>query len=389
MLYESLRDKIFENIENLKKECWCINMFLADNPEASGFEYNSSARIVEFLKAKGYEVEYPFAGYDTAFRGTYGQKRFSRKVAIMVEYDALPVIGHGCGHCLSASISLLAGVALAELQEELNVQVDIIGTPMEETDGAKCRMVKNGIFDEYDMAMMIHLYNENLVESKLQALASYMYVFKGRASHASAAPWDGRNALNGAMLMFHAVDMLRQHVRPDVRMHGVIRNGGEAPNIVPEEASAEFYIRSTDTAYRNELIKKVEDCARGAAIATQTEYSIIETAESYDSMKSNETGLKVLKETYEELGLEPGDPNIVFGSSDAGNVSFRCPTFHPTVKIAEKDVALHTRKFEAAVRTDVARKALVDGGKIIALQVLKIFSDEEKYRQMKADFEAE
>jgi amidohydrolase len=384
--YQKLTEKAYSEIENYKHACHALNDDLADNPEISGEEYESSRKIVELLNSNGYNTEYPYAGYETAFKAVYGADNHSRKIVIMAEYDALPGIGHACGHCTSAAISLLAGLALKDLQEELDVDIHILGTPVEETDGAKCTMAKNGVFDGYDMALMVHLYGENLLAPKLQALNSYLYTFHGKSAHASAAPWEGENALNAVQLMFHALDMLRQHVKPDVRIHGVVRDGGLAPNIVPESASAEFYIRSMDREYLNSLVKKVDDCAKGASIATQTTYEKVATAESYDNLKRNATGMEVLAETYQELGLELGDTEKVFGSSDAGNVSMVCPTFHPILQIVDSEVAIHTREFAEAVKSPRAHQAIIDGSKILILQVLKIFTNSEKIESMRLDF---
>ncbi|MBN7773014.1 M20 family metallopeptidase [Clostridium aminobutyricum] len=384
--YEKLKEAAYERLGEYEAVCRLINDDLADHPEVSGKEYESSRKIVKLLNKEGYQTEAPYAGYDTAFKAVYGDNNHSRKIALLTEYDALPGIGHACGHCTSAAISLLTGLSLKELQEELDADIHIIGTPVEETDGAKCTMVKNGVFDEYDMALMVHLYDENILAPKLQALNSYLYTFHGKPAHASAAPWDGNNALNGVQLMFHALDMLRQHVKPDVRIHGVIRDGGLAPNIVPESASAEFYIRSMDRHYLTELLRKVEDCAKGAAIATQTSYQKKLTAESYDNLKANPTGEGVLSETYAELGLELGNPDRIFGSSDAGNVSMICPTFHPTLQIVEPGVAIHTREFAEAVKSSRAHRAIADGAKILTLQILKIFTDSKKFEAMKEDF---
>lgn len=384
--YELLKQEAFLNIDAHKALCRELNDFLADHPEVSGEEFLSSDRIVKILRNQGYEVEFPFAGYETAFKATYGRKNYRRKIALMTEYDALPGIGHACGHCTSAAISILTGLSLKDLQNDLDASIEIIGTPVEETDGAKCTMAKNGVFDPYDMALMVHLYGENLLAPKLQALDSFIYKFHGKSAHASAAPWEGANALNGIQLMFHAVDMLRQHVKPDVRIHGVARDGGLAPNIVPETASAEFYIRSMSRPYLNKLIPKIDDCAKGAAIATQTTFEKTPTAQSYDNLKDNPTGLTVLAGTYEELGLEIGDTEKVFGSSDAGNVSMVCPTFHPILQIADPSVTIHTREFAKAVKSPQAHKGIVTGAKILTLQVLKIFSDKEKFESMKKDF---
>lgn len=388
MNYCELKEAIAKKIAENKDEAFELNVDLFENPEISGEEYESSRKIVELLKGKGYETEFPFAGLDTAFKAVYGADNHKYKIAIMTEYDALPEIGHACGHCLSAAISVLAGLATKDLQDELNADIHIIGTPIEETDGAKVRMVENGVFNGYDMAIMVHLYNYNLVKPKLQGLASDLYTFHGKASHASSAPWDGRNALNAAQLMFHATDMLRQHVRPDVQIHGIIRNGGEAPNIVPEFVTAEFYVRALDREVLMDALEKVNDCARGACIATQTTFEKEPTAATYDNMKSNPTGEDVLTEIYKELNLPlNGDPEKIFGSSDSGNVSYVCPTFHPCVQVSEHDVAIHTRGFAECMNTERAYEAMQNGATIIARQIAVIFSDEEKIAAMKRDFE--
>ncbi|MFR5859449.1 MAG: M20 family metallopeptidase [Clostridia bacterium] len=387
--YLELKEKIAQAVKENLQDAIALNDDLADHPELSGEEYESSRKIVELLKHKGFDVEYPFAGLPTSFKATYGRNDHKYKVAIMTEYDALPGIGHACGHCVSGAISVLAGIAASKLQDALDADIDVIGTPVEETDGAKCALIKKGVFDHYDMAMMIHLYDQNLIYCTLNGLASYLYTFHGKAAHASAAPWDGINALNAAQLMFHGTDCLRQHVTPDVRIHGVIRNGGEAPNIVPEEASAEFYVRALDLDYMMDVVRKVDDCAAGGALATQCTWDKVETAATYANMRRNYTGEDALREIYEELDIDiNGDHEKIFGSSDAGNVSFVCPTFHPTLQIVDRGVPIHTREFAQAVKTERAHEAIALGANVIALQIAKIFSDENKIKQMKADFEA-
>lgn len=386
--YEELKVKIAETVEKELPQLIALNDDLADHPELSGEEYESAKKIVALLRKNGFTVETPYAGLDTAFKATIGPNHHQYKVAIMAEYDALPDIGHACGHCVSGSISILAAMAMANLQDALDCDVHLLGTPNEEIDGAKCALVDQGVFDGYDMAMMIHLYDQNLLYCKLLGLHQYLYTFHGKAAHASAAPWDGVNALNAAQLMFHGIDMLRQHVTPDVRMHGVYRNGGAAPNIVPEEASAEFYWRALDKDYLFGLDEKADKCAEGACLMTGATWEKALTAAMYDSMKNNDTGIAALHEVYDELGIEiNGDHDKIFGSSDAGNVSFVCPTFHPTLQIVDRGVPIHTREFAAAVKTDLAHETIGLGAKVIGMQIAKIFSDEAKIAALKADFE--
>lgn len=385
--YLEIKEVVNKNIEKYSNIAFDINDTLAENPEISCEEVESSKKIVKELVKQGFVVDYPFAGFDTGFKASYGKQGRSRKIAIMAEYDALPGIGHACGHCVSGSISILAGIALKELQDEIDADIHIIGTPAEETLGAKVVMVNDGVFDEYDMAIMIHLYDKNVIKPNALALDAYNYTFRGKAAHASAAPWDGINAFNAVQLMFHGMDMLRQHVKPDVKMHGIIRYPGEAPNIVPEKCVAEIYARANDRKYLNEVTEKLKNCAEGAAIATGATWEREPTDNFFDNIKSNTTGEKVLTEIYNELGLEiSSSKDDVFGSTDVGNVSMVCPAFQPTLQLVERGIATHTKEFEKAVHGESAHKAIVLGAKVIAFHIGRVFTDKNIFENMKKDF---
>lgn len=386
--YEALKEKIFKAVEEHHPEMIACSDDLADHPEVSAHEFRSSQKLVELLRGHGFDVEYPFAGLETAFKAVYGSNDHKYKVAVLAEYDALPEIGHACGHCISGSISLLAGLALKDLQDELDTDVHVIGTPNEEEDGAKCTMVKQGVFKEYDMAIMVHMDDSNKPYCTLLALDSYMFNFHGKAAHGAAAPWEGVNALNAAQLFVHAVDCYRQHVTPDVRMHGIYRNGGAAPNVVPDEASYELYTRAADRRYLNEINERVIKMADGACLMTGCTWDMYPTAQSYDNLVVNDTGVAAIREVFNELGIEENaDPDQLFGSSDIGNVSFECPAFHPTIQIVDRGIPIHTKGFEAAVRTERGHNSIALGAKLIALDIAKIFTDEARIAQMKADFE--
>lgn len=388
--YEAMSAIAEKRIEELHEEIVGLNDYIADHPEISTNEFVSSKKIVDVMAAKGFAVEYPFANQETAFRGVYGNNQHKYKIAILAEYDALPEIGHGCGHCLSGSISVLAALALTELQDQLDADIHLIGTPDEEVIGGKVKMVREGVFDDYDAAMMIHLYDENLVFTKLLALDTYSYYFHGKASHASVCPWEGRNAFNASQLMFHAIDMLRQHVTPDVRIHGIIKYAGEAPNIVPEENAVEIYIRGLERENLNEVVRKVDDCARGAAIATQTTWDKKATAEVYDNMKAAPYGEELLRDVYGELKIPlNGDHDKIFGSSDTGNISMVCPVFHPTIQVVDSGVALHTREFANAMKTPRAHEVLNLGAKVISRQIIKLLYDDENIVKVKREFKGQ
>ena len=387
MDYEQMKARILAKAEELRPELVKLNDDIADHPELSGREYETQKKLVRLLQQHGYQTEAPFSGIETAFRAVYGENNHTHKAAILVEYDALPEIGHACGHCLSGCISLLAALALRDLQDELDTDIHLIGTPNEEDYGAKCIMEINGVFRDYDMAIMTHMLDKNIVRPKILGVMECDYVFHGKAAHASGAPWEGKNALNGAQLMLHAVDMLRQHVKPDSQFHAVIRDGGRFPNIVPERAEIQMFIRSSGRKYMRELLRLVDDCARGAAIATQTTVERKPENEfHYVDLRSNPAGEAAIREVFGELGLvENAPPDFIFGSSDIGNVSYSCPAFQPTLQVID-NTAIHTREFAAAMKTERAHTALGTGACLLALSIAKIFSDENRLAAMKEDF---
>ncbi len=385
--YEELQAHVNAQIARYRDELFALNTWIHDKKELSCREFETSERVVEYLRSKGFTAEYPFAGIETAFFASRpGAAPHSRRIAILAEYDALPEIGHACGHCLSCCISLLAGLCLADLQDELDADIHIIGTPGEETDGSKVYMTDQGIFNDYDMAIMVHLNNWNLIEPDVQALTPMLYHFHGKASHAAAAPWDGKNALNAAQLFFHAVDMMRQHITPECRVHGIYRNGGAAPNVVPDEASIAMYIRSLDKETQDDLLRRVNLCAEGACIATECTWDSEMFEAPFGPLKKNPAGAAVLRSVYEELGLPLNAPNNRFASTDAGNVSQVCPTFHPLLETVPHEISVHQREFADWMTSDRAFESLQTGARIIAFHTIRIFTDQALFAAMKADF---
>lgn len=352
-------------IEKYKQDVIALNDYIALNPEIGGEEYKSSSAIVELLKKNGIQVEYPFAGMDTAFKGIINKGK-ARKAVILAEYDALRGIGHGCGHCASGSISVLAALVLNSIKDEIPAEIHIIGTPDEEMRGGKVTMANRGVFDGYDFAIMIHMSNKNALYSGFLALDAYEFSFHGKPAHAASIPWEGRNALNAARLFMDATDMMRQHVREDVRLHGYIKNGGDASNTVPHLSVIEMLVRAKDRDYVDELTQWVMDCARAAALATRTTWSVDQLGEKFDGLKRIESGERYLEEIYNKLGLSLTDiSGQTGGSSDIGNVSSVCPAFHPYIGIGE-ELNGHTEEFARAMTTERTHQAILAGGEIIA-----------------------
>jgi amidohydrolase len=372
-------------IEKYRDEILRLNDYMAKNPEIGGEEYKSSAAIVKLLRENGIEVEYPFAGMDTAFRGIINRGK-GKKAAILVEYDALRGIGHGCGHCASGSISTLAALALNNIRDEIPAEIHVIGTPDEEMRGSKATMANQGIFDDYAFAIMIHMGNKNSLYTGFLALDAYEFSFHGKPAHAASIPWEGRNALNAARLFMDATDMMRQHIHDDSRLHGYIKHGGDASNTVPHLAVVEMLVRSKDREYTNYLSQWVMDCAKAAALATRTEWSVEELGEKYDSLRRILSGEKYLEKIYRDLGLELTDTSHqIGGSSDIGNVSSRCPAFHPYISIGEEFNG-HTIEFAEAMTTERTHKAILDGGELIARFVKDIFDTEGAVEELMNEF---
>lgn len=379
--YDSLVEKMDRYILELSSKAIALSDYMAANPELGGQEFNSSRMMADFLREEGFSVEIPFLDIPTAYRGRAGKQ--GPVVALMAEYDALPGLGHGCGHCLSGSMSLLAGAALARIADEAGGSLWVVGTPSEETDGAKVTMAASGLFDSVSLAMMIHANADtSLVRYRSMAMDALEFRFKGRAAHAAGSPWEGRNALNGVQLLFHALDMMRQHVPTDVRIHGIVTDGGDAPNIVPQTAAAKFYFRSPTRAYLNDMMEKVFDCAKGAAMATQTEVSWENVEFSFDEMVPNEPAETMMEGIFSEMDIPFIAPETPSGSSDVGNVSQRCPTLQPELSIMDHYAAHHTVEFAQAVTTEKAHRALVTGAKIMGRGAIKTWLDGDLRKSM-------
>ncbi len=387
--YKILLEKVNEGIDRFAREAIALSDDLAQNPEISEKEFETCKKHADFLRQAGFEVEIPFYGIPTAYRGRIDRGTNGR-VALMAEYDALPEIGHACGHNVHGVMSLLAGAGLAPVMGEIGGDLWVAGTPAEETNGAKIPMSAGGLFDDVDLALMIHCGGKDTyVRYRALAMDAVEFHFSGRAAHAAGAPWEGRNALNGATLFFHAVDMLRQHVRPEVRMHGIISQGGAAPNIVPESATARFYFRAPWRSLLDRLVEKAHKAAKGAAMATETEVEWENFELSFDDVQPNEAAETMMEEVFTEFGAPFGPCPGAQGSSDVGNVSKRCPTLQPTLSITPHPYAWHTRDFAAATVKPEAHEALVLGARLLAAASLRTFLSPELREKMREDFRAE
>ncbi|OGK95067.1 MAG: hypothetical protein A3J45_10980, partial [Candidatus Rokubacteria bacterium RIFCSPHIGHO2_02_FULL_69_13] len=328
-------------------------------------------------------------GVETAYRATI-ETGEGPTIAILCEYDALPGLGHACGHNVIATSGAGAGAALAAVRGQLpKGRIQVIGTPAEEGGGGKMKLIEGGVFTDVDCAMMIHGLDRTILHADLLGIVRVNFDFTGKAAHASADPWQGVNALDAVIQTFNAISALRQQVRPDVRIHGIITNGGQAPNIIPEAASATFYVRAATLDYMWEVYKKVVACAEGAARATGAQLRTVQVPTVYEPLKRNETLLGAFKVNLERLGdtPEPPDPSRL-GSSDIGNVSQVIPAIQPYIKIAEAGTPIHSRAFAEAAVKPLARRGLVTAAKTMAMTTADLLADPALVRRAKDEFAA-
>jgi amidohydrolase len=358
------------------------------HPEVAFTEHHAQAKLTGLLEEWGFAVERGTAELDTAWKATDGQD--GPRIAILSEYDALPQIGHACGHNLIGTGGVLAAIALKAAWPDHPGQVLSIGTPAEEGGGGKVLMVDRGAFAGVDAAMMFHPSGRQTIAHRHALAAQGLRIkFRGKPAHAAARPWYGVNALDAVCQFFVSVAMLRQQVRPDARLHGIITNGGSAANVIPEETEALYRFRALDRVYLNDLKEKVRRCAEAAAMATGCTVEFQETL-LYTERRNNMVMANAFRANIEELGEEVSepDPNGSVGSSDIGNVSLLVPTIHPYVKIADEEIAGHTAEFRLASCTPYAYIQMLKAAKAMAMTAVDLLAAPGVLEAARAEFRA-
>lgn len=392
---ETLKKRIKDNVERVKERLFSLSDAMYADPELGLQEYKSSRMLVELLRDYGFEVETGTAGMPTAFKAVKRSKKPGATVAILAEYDALPEIGHGCGHNIIGTSACGASVALAPLMDEIGGTLVVLGTPAEEgaVDGAggKVNMVEAGVFQDVDAAMMIHPSQMDGVMNTSNARVAMEISFRGKTAHAAGVPHEGINALDAAILTFNNWNALRQHVKPDVRIHGIITKGGVSPNIIPDYAEIRMYCRAAEMEYLKEVEEKVRKCAEGAAMATGATVSFRYTANTYSNLITNTVMAQAFADNLEDLGrvVPPPEKRVGGGSTDMGNVSHVVPSIHPYIAICKPGEATsHSREFAKATLTEAGHKGLVDGAKALAMTACDLLTNPELLAKAKAEFEA-
>lgn len=382
------KEKVESIIKQLRPELQELSEYIYANPEMGHEEFLSSKAHVELLRQHGFEVEYPYLGIGTAFRAVYKGKTAGPTIAYLSEYDALPGIGHGCGHNLLGATDTGAGIALSKLVDEAGGTVIVLGTPAEETNGDKVTMSDAGTFDDVDVAFCTHPSDGYYASGTSMAMEAIEFRFYGQTSHAAASPYEGNNALDACINFFNNVSSLRQQIHPSARVHGVIKEGGEAANVIPDYTRAEFYVRAMDMPYLNELREKVIRCAEAGALAADCRMEWGHYEAAYKNLITNETLSSLYNENMKSLGIDMiTEERDSMGSMDMGNVSQVVPAINPYFEITNgKSVSGHTTEFRECTLTEEAYKAMDKTIAGLTYTALDLIGNPDKLNKVKEEF---
>lgn len=382
-MYLQLESKYNKICQELKR----INRFIYDNPELGLREFKALNTLTEFLKENNFKIETKFCNIETAFLATYNSTKKGPNIAILAEYDALPDIGHGCGHNLLGTTSVGAGVLLKDFVDEYGGTISIIGTPAEETFGTKVQMAKDEVFKDIDLAMIVHPTSGDyhLRSTSSQAMEALEFKFLGKTSHAAGSPHLGINALDGVINLFNGINALRQQILESDRVHGIIKNGGEAANIIPDLSIAHFYIRSKNRKDLISLLEKVKNCAYGAALSSGTTLEISNYETSFLNLITNKTLMDLYEKQLLSLGIEKMKDSQSSGSTDAGDVSYVCPTIHPYLPLYQEVIG-HSKGFAEASITDKAYQGMKEAIFALTLTGIEILKNPIILNEIKSEF---
>lgn len=384
---DKLKAAIVKDIDTRSRQLADISKKLHDNPETAMTERKAVAWLTSFLEENEFYVEKGIYELATAFRAVYGKGKPS--IGFLAEYDALPKLGHACGHNLIATATIAAGIASKLTADEYGGRIIIYGTPGEEGDAGKALMAERGAFRDLDAVMICHPGGGNEVVLNALACQTLEVEFIGKAAHAAAEPESGINALEAMILSYNAINSLRQHIKDKARIHGIITDGGEAANIVPAHTAATFLVRATDNTYLDKLKDKVLDCFAGAAIATGATLKYKWADVCYEVMNNNMTMAKLFRKNMQAVGrpIPLGNVNKFGGSSDVGNVSSLAPTIQPYVGIASDTVLIHSAEFEKVTGSQEALNIMLDAAKAMAMTAADLMAEPDTLRTVREEFE--
>ena len=360
------------------------------HPELPDQEFRSSQKVVDMLKAAGYEVEYPYMGYPTGFRAVLKNGE-GPSAALLIEYDALPELGHACGHNAHCAMAVLAALALAEAKDQFQGTVYVFGTPAEEEAGAKIGMAANGAFDGMSLATMIHSWSgpASISDMDVLSLRCYLVEFKGVSAHAVAGPWKGHSALAAARGFLSLIDARRESFTSDVHVNGIITDGGLCPAILPDRAELRIEFRTDSLSKLEWMDDIVKKCAHGAASAMDCTVNFTKAFDDFADMVRVPVLEDAVEDLLHEMGRASEPVRIPNGSSDVGNVSYHCPAIQPLLTIGDTFYALHTPEFREETLKEPAHQAIADGGKLIGSLILRTLTDEKFRDQVRQSYLAQ
>lgn len=392
---QSIKELSREIELELKSKFEQISNYLFEHPELGGEEYESAKYLTELMKSEGFQVTFPYGSEENAFRADFGDDG-GPVIAFLAEYDALPGYGesdkaaHACGHNWISAVSAGAAIVLSKMKNKFFGKVVLIGTTAEETYNGKVTMVKEGCFDDIDIVLQAHLEAVTDICAPGLAMDSLEFKFYGKAAHAASYPYEGINALDAVQLTFAGINALRQHLKPDVRVHGIIVDGGSAVNTVPSYAASKFYVRAESRKYLNEVTKKILNCAMGASIMTGAEYEVTFPDASVDDIVSIPTLRKLAEVNLKENGItkvyRDDKPNP--GSTDIGNVSHVCPTLYMEFDIeSDKPLCVHTEEALDYVNSQYAYRKLHQVVNSMVGIAIDLFNKPELIQQAKLELQ--
>ncbi|MGC7871520.1 M20 family metallopeptidase [Desulfosporosinus sp. SYSU MS00001] len=375
-----------DQAQHLHKEVWEIARQIGEHPELGYKEYFASEVLSNFLKKHEFEVKKGVAGVETAFLACFKSNIPGPKIAFLAEYDALPGVGHGCGHNLIGAASAGAAVVLSK-SLELPGEIIVVGSPAEETSGAKVTLVEEGMFKGVDAAIMFHPGSQNVPVISSLALDALEFTFHGRAAHAVAASYFGINALDAVINFFVGINSLKKQIPQDMKINGVITEGGTVPNIIPDRAVARFYLRARKRKDLDELREQVIRCAEGAAAMVSAKMTWKKFEFSYDEMRTNLTLADCFTKNLRELGIHHiAPPQTAMGSVDMGNVSRAVPAIHPYLALGSGTEIPHTKEFAKAALSSEGEKLVMLAMQILAFTGSDVLRDKKLLQQIKKEF---
>lgn len=382
---------IYNRIEELKSKLIEISLDLWNNPELGYFEYHAAKALTTFLKENDFSVEMPAAGMETAFIAEYKSEKEGPTIGLVVEYDALPDIGHACGHNLFSLSGCGAAVALKDIVDNHGGKIKVIGSPCEEGThpdaGGKVVMVEKGIFEDVDMAIMCHGESETYLKRYLVASGNMTVKFYGTSIHAGGDVTNGRNAVTALNVTLSNINAIRQHFYEHTVVNSIISDGGTIANTYPKETEMKITIRAPRRDQHKEIIRRIKNCVIGAATVTECEYEIVLQKHIYEDTRPNDALAKLFARSLDELDVEYTESNSAKFAWDIGNVSYVVPTLSPYIKIGPKGILCHSKEFLEASRSEGGHKALVIAAKAMAATVADYITSEEIREEVKKEFD--